>query len=101
MRPIDADKLLKKKIELYIPPEDPEETWCFGADVVVIPVDDVEQAPTLTYEDLVPHGRWDFVDQRFYDGGFVDIYICTSCGLSNDGKSIFCPNCGAKMDLED
>jgi hypothetical protein len=45
----------------------------------------------------VVHGRWDFVDQDFYDGCFVDIYICTSCGTSNDRKSAYCPNCGARM----
>ena len=26
---------------------------------------------------------------------------CSECGLTNDFKTSYCPNCGAKMDLED
>ena len=96
MRAIDADKLLKKKIELYIPPEDPEETWCFGAEIVVIPIDDVKEAPTITYKDLVPHGQWVKTGNKI---------ICTNCGeepvyanLEGFILTKCCPNCGAKMD---
>lgn len=46
----------------------------------------------------VKHGKW--IDK------FINLYgtkkfigfRCTSCDLTNDCKSNYCPNCGAKMD---
>lgn len=62
----------------------------------------VQAAPTITYADLVPHGRW------MHDGGvdwycsycksyhtfdeFGDLHPVADCGY------YYCPNCGAKMD---
>lgn len=57
MRLIDADELLKEKTELYIPPEDPEETWCFGASIEVIHIEDVNKAPTIDAAPVVRCGE--------------------------------------------
>lgn len=46
---------------------------------------------------LVKHGRWTFVAQRFYDGGYVDIFRCSCCGIPEGKESKYCPNCGARM----
>lgn len=49
-------------------------------------------------DDLVKHGRWTFVAQRFYDGGYVDIFRCSCCGITEGKESKYCPNCGAMME---
>lgn len=58
--------------------------------------DVLAKAPTLTYADLVPHGRWEVRGQDLF---------CTNCGgesgynaFGASAFSDFCPNCGAKMD---
>ena len=41
----------------------------------------------------VTHGKWE-------DVGSLSCR-CSECGCKNDRETMFCPNCGAKMDLED
>lgn len=65
---------------------------------------DIEHAPTV---DAVPvkHGRWEQEDNVFDDL----TYICSAChepwtlitGTPLDNNMYYCPNCGAKMDLEE
>lgn len=46
----------------------------------------------------VRHGRWGKVYRSkvtVYDG-----YVSSCCDMWNERKSPYCPNCGAKMDLE-
>ena len=47
----------------------------------------------------VRHGRW-LYEPKF---GSTRPYHCSvpSCGASYPGKYLYCPNCGANMDLED
>ena len=73
-----------------------------------VPLKAIENAPAA---DVVPvkHGRW--ID-RGWDGDFswrIDgrgtcwrVYQCSCCKDEQHGspKYNFCPNCGAKMDLE-
>ena len=54
-------------------------------------------APTVDAVEVV-HGRWEFVEQRFYHGGFVNLFRCSECKVATDKASNYCPNCGAKMD---
>ena len=60
--------------------------------------EDVEYAiDHIPDADVVPvqHGRW--VQMKRYKSEFV----CSECGnLWPDEKSTYCPECGAKMDLE-
>lgn len=66
--------------------------------------DMLRDCPTVIPESLVRHGRWEAV--RSF--GVDNCYRCSSCrtewyfggGGSVDNGSKFCPNCGAKMDLE-
>lgn len=52
--------------------------------------------------DAVGHGRW---EPRTDAIGFVRCSVCRDCNIYGewaDGeKWSYCPNCGAKMDLED
>ena len=52
----------------------------------------------------VRHGQWGYYD-TYIDG--ITIFRCTCCGDLQSGrdgwgwKKNYCPNCGAKMDLEE
>ena len=51
--------------------------------------------------DVVPvrHGKWEIV----VGSNGKEYMVCTCCRVSQDLTGVFtyCPNCGAKMDLED
>ena len=61
----------------------------------------IVNAPTVDAVEVV-HGRW-------VEGGlFNDLAKCSVCGAKHftmgfvyDNKFSYCPNCGAKMDLQD
>ena len=118
MRPIDADKLkellLKERdaipitvVERYslgVPTPNHHGQAMRGGIKKALRC--MERTPTITYADLVPHGRW--IDTGF-ENSTGNIYICSACNKTNnpnkkdveDGrakeKPDFCPNCGAKM----
>ena len=62
----------------------------FEAAILKIPVADV--AP-------VRHGKWEIV----VGSNGKEYMVCTCCRVSQDLTGVFtyCPNCGAKMDLND
>lgn len=64
----------------------------------VVYIDDIKEMPSA---DVAPvrHGRW-FPTAKWWQGG-SGWKRCSECGILHLGKSNFCPNCGAKMDLED
>lgn len=53
----------------------------------------LDKMPTI---DAVPvvHGRWEPYSVRDC------LYICSECNCIPRGKTRYCPNCGAKMNLE-
>lgn len=69
----------------------------------------IDRAPAITPESLVRHGMWLGFETSAY-GGVKDgdvrwlrrkFYRCEKCRKGNIVKSNYCPNCGAKMDLEE
>lgn len=59
---------------------------------------DLINEPTLTLDDVVPHGRW-----KVNELGYI---VCAHCAWVSYGIPLvehysYCPNCGAKMDLEE
>ena len=69
--------------------------WGFGRETVESTLKNVPAADV----EPVRHGRW--VDKK---GGFWDVAKCSVCGSPCPTAGIpprYCPNCGAKMDLED
>ena len=46
----------------------------------------------------VRHGSW--ISCETAGGWFHNIVKCSECNKKEDRKSDYCPNCGAKMDLE-
>lgn len=103
MRAIDADKLkellLKERDAI---PKTVTERYGFGVPKQNHSGDQVrggirkalrcmEQTPTITYADLVPHGRWESCEE---DG----VVVCSVCGNVETQTSYFCRCCGTKMD---
>ena len=58
----------------------------------VVPVSDIEDAPAADVE-TVRHGQWLSVCGC--------IVRCDLCRNEAAGESNYCPNCGAKMNMED
>lgn len=88
MRAIDADALMshqRKAVMFY---------WSGEAQENVITVSEIEKAPTLEVEP-VRHGKWKRT-------AMSDTLWCMACGKIPDyqTETDYCPNCGAKMDLE-
>ena len=89
MRPIDADKIRWKSY-----PNDYGET---NDDYVE--KCDIDNMPTV---DAVPvvHGRWKPGRFNLETGNYEE--QCTRCrNFSKEYGKPYCPNCGAKMDIED
>lgn len=63
---------------------------------MVVGVEDIENLPAADVAPVV-HGRWNSMD------GYKMRVVCSECGWDAPeyGKFYsYCPNCGAKMDLE-
>ena len=54
----------------------------------------------LPSADVAPviHAHWIFEHHPRDTGYYFIRIVCSNCGLKTDGKSKYCPNCGAKMD---
>lgn len=116
MRPIDADKLkellLKERDAI---PTAVVERYSFGVPMPNKHGDAIrggirkalrcmEQTPTITYADLVPHGRWEV---KVFSLTSCKKVVCSECGYSEQkgpawepswGMPNYCPSCGARMD---
>ena len=70
----------------------------FPDGVDAIDIKDVDAIPAA---DVAPvrHGEWEIV----VGSNGNEYMVCTCCRVSQDLTGVFtyCPNCGAKMDLED
>lgn len=55
----------------------------------------IRSAPVAEVEP-VTHGRW----APFHSQAAGDIWYCSACEIGFAARMQYCPNCGAKMDLE-
>ena len=101
MRLIDAAALIKtlKRTQSFLKPETYEKI------IKGIVINAIEKAPTINQESLIPHGRWEKIDDCCGDYH----WRCLLCGIEwvfeADGPAEnganYCPNCGAKMEDND
>ena len=63
--------------------------------------DVVDEMPTIDPESLRPHGRWVESLVLRTDMSALYQYTCSECAIISNRESNYCPNCGAKMDLEE
>ena len=98
-RYIDADAALKRFEEMH--GNESELLNGYNADWIV---SFIEAQPTADVQE-VKHGKWTIHHEGTYKRAKC---YCSVCGKSNgiggiisNQKKPYCPNCGAKMDLED
>ncbi len=94
-RYINADKLHYKRVGIVSRGEDGE-PHCSSA--IVVFAKEIDKAPTADVQE-VKHGKWE------NSGAGIKIKACSRCNHGIQAHMAcmnrFCPNCGAKMDLED
>lgn len=59
----------------------------------------IKNEPTVDAAPVV-HGRWVF-DAESYEWNCSECHDWPIDGSADDERTYYCPNCGAKMDLED
>lgn len=95
-RLIDADKIPYE--ECYVPDGDIQ--WEYKK-ALIAEKTVIDHQPTV---DAVPvvHGRWVEKQEPIpWCEDDVDVFtVCSICNSRSIGESNYCPNCGAKMDLE-
>ena len=62
-----------------------------------------EMIEELPASDVVPvrHRRWIEKQEKDTFAGYLYSYECSECGRVKQRKEPYCPNCGAKMDLNE
>ena len=101
MRLIDGDALAKR-VHDNIPPVTDKVNYLASWHLI----DAIDNAPTIEAKS-VKHGRWiPLVYDGYADGYPVwDLWECSECQEEHSGEedtlTNCCPNCGAKMDLEE
>lgn len=100
MRPIDADALLKKHCTERAKGNCKRCDW-YGDSHCSTEIfgTQIDFAPTLEVEP-VKHGRWEWYDLTISFSYINRGYMCSVCGFKQEDETSYCPNCGAKMDLE-
>ena len=89
----------RESVEKYIEAglNNPDKAKAFGHDAIEI-LAEVHYMPAAEVAP-VRHGRWIWNEEGEID--WEQFYRCSNCGDKEYWESNFCPNCGAKMDLED
>jgi len=90
MRAIDADKLVKwLKIFVGSYTDNYARGYVDGIKRAIAGATELAET-SITYADLVPHGRWKRRGRNLGE--------CSECGEVVAARHRYCPNCGAKMD---
>lgn len=110
MRLIDADALINEIMtEWGCDPKffekDEDATVALAAFSDVRTLERIAKAPTADAEP-VKHGKWERANLSVYEED--DSYICSVCGniwmfidgTPKENNANYCPNCGAKMEVE-
>lgn len=84
--------------------------WDTAIDTACDQLNDVDSVLPVTFDAealarMLAHGEWMAWEEKFPNGitrkkNNLGVF-CSVCGSHADNISEFCPNCGAKMDLEE
>lgn len=84
--------------------------WDAAIDAACDQLNDVDSVMPVTPDveavaRLLSHGKWLAWEEKFPDRipkkkNNLGVF-CSVCGLHADNRSTYCPDCGAKMDLEE
>lgn len=104
MKPIDAEPIIEELYKIGNEKDEAgEHEFALGIDTVIYLL---EQAKAVDAEP-VRHGKWEVKQQTKMFNDYMTISgkypTCNLCGFAEMGVSNntnYCPNCGAKMDLE-
>lgn len=103
MKIVDVEPIIKELYKIgYKKDESGEHEFALGIDTVIYLL---EQAKTVDAEP-VRHGKWEKIEE-YYDLSTIRCSLCHedwSFEVYDDIESLnyrYCPNCGAKMDLEE
>ena len=105
MRPINGDSLLMKLkqhrllfIEAYGDFSNFSEKDKARIDEIDNCIAEIINAPTIDPEGLRPKGKW--IEREHEDvRGNYNLFHCSRCDEPNARKKNYCPNCGAKMEI--
>ena len=96
-RLIDADALIKATENISQNEDSPTQV---AADYYQY----ITEAPTLTLDDIVPHGRWEDKPTGAYGRWQSWCSVCGKHsgigGIESNRHKPYCPNCGARMRKE-
>lgn len=95
-----AEYIEREALEKFIENglNNPNKESAFGHDAIEI-LAELHHMPAADVEP-VRHGRWLYTSSLL--SPFRGVWICSCCSLEDENGCCysFCPNCGAKMDLE-
>lgn len=90
MRLIDADKLT---IDASFFDDEKDRAFQY------VSMEQIKDAPTIE-DEPIKHGKWKRVSADKYVQHAYAFYRCSECGEDIIGEHNYCPNCGAKMEVE-
>lgn len=71
-----------------------------GSQMIYVRAEDIQCAKEITLDDIIPKGEWvneTKIRPHLYRWVPLNSVVCTNCDKSNNTRSKYCPNCGAKM----
>lgn len=101
-RLIDADALNTEFLKYSYVLSRNNGFFAINLDAVLL---EIRRAPTIDPENLRPHGRWEKSEDGYCGLALLECSLCRGeCfDIDEDIELLnyrYCPNCGAKMDLE-
>ena len=96
---IERDSLIRKCFAMVKEPWNHEAAPSSWADAYKQFIEDIEEAEAAEVNPDI-HGSW--LVKPLYKGSEASVYVCSVCNEPFWWNTMsFCPNCGARMDLED
>ncbi len=101
---MELNDLISRKALLEAFSADTQHVRCWDVDLYDLMVAEIEDAPTVNAAP-VRHGEWTVIDDDWNEETIYQCSVCKEEFVTIDETPAknywnYCPNCGAKMDLE-